>query len=87
MSGFRGFGFTITAGGVARYWYVGKDGIKRWSDTDLPVTSEADYLAAMSAGIPPIGTPDPIAADEAEHGVCALPMTPDEEAEQVNLRG
>lgn len=34
-----------------------------------------------------ITAPDPIAADEAEHGICALPMTPEEEAEQVNLRG
>lgn len=48
---------------------------------------DRDFIAAMQTGIPPLGTPDPLSADEAEHGVCALPMTPDEEAEQVNLRG
>lgn len=119
------------------------------------MTQDRDYISAMSAGIPPLGGPNPIAADEdkcrcslrtrlvgdgcqycnpklhaelladeAEHGVCAQcgtcggvgtyderlggeffsnpqapcpdcdglgvyakPMTPDEEAEQVNLRG
>lgn len=33
----RGFGVTITAGGQARRWYVGADGVKRWHDSDLPV--------------------------------------------------
>ena len=32
----RGFGFVIR-NGLARYWYVGKDGVKRWADNDQPV--------------------------------------------------
>jgi len=55
------------------------------------MTPDRDFIAAMQTGTPPIGTPDPIAADEAERetaeGLLAMPMTPDEEAEQVNLRG
>ena len=30
------FGVTITPGG-ARNWYVGADGVKRWSNNDSPV--------------------------------------------------
>lgn len=76
MSGLRGFGMTFTfgnAGGPPRHWYAGKDGVRRWSHNDEPIYPESDFIAAMSAGIPPLGTPDPLSADEAEHGVCALP--------------
>jgi hypothetical protein len=31
----RGFGVTITPGG-ARNWYVGADGVRRWSSNDQP---------------------------------------------------
>jgi hypothetical protein len=31
----RGFGVTITPGG-ARNWYVGADGVKRWSSNGQP---------------------------------------------------
>ena len=45
-----------------------------------PVCNEC--VAASLRGIPPIGTPDPIAADEAEHGLCALPeLTAEQMAE------
>lgn len=44
---------------------------------------DAAFIAAMQEGLPQIT--DPMDAQEAENGVCA--MTPDEEAEQVNLRG
>lgn len=41
-----------------------------------------EFQAAMQRGIPPIGTPDPIAADESEHGLCALPeLTAEQMAE------
>lgn len=32
----RGFGLVFGAGGV-RNWYVGADGIRRWSDNDQPM--------------------------------------------------
>lgn len=57
MSRLPGFGFVITAGGTARYWYAGKDGIQRWSDNDKPVDPEQDFIAAMSAGLRPIIAP------------------------------
>ena len=54
------------------------------------MTPDRDFIAAMSVGIPPMA-PDALSADEAEHetenGLFAGAMTPDEEAEQVNLRG
>lgn len=34
-AGLRGFGVTITPGG-ARNWYVGADGVRRWSSNDQP---------------------------------------------------
>lgn len=42
MSALRGFGFVITNGDAPRYWFVGKDGVRRWSDTGYPV--EGDTL-------------------------------------------
>lgn len=36
------------------------------------MTPDRDYFAAMSAGIPPIGTPDPIAELEASEGLVGL---------------
>lgn len=35
------------------------------------MTPDRDFIAAMSAGIPPMH-PDPIAADEASEGICAM---------------
>lgn len=46
---------------------------------------DRDYFAAMSVGIPPIGTPDPLSADEAEHGVCALPVLTESEMAEGHL--
>lgn len=40
------------------------------------MSADRDYFAAMQKGIPPIGTPDPIADDEAEHGICAMAPIP-----------
>ena len=69
MSGLRGFGFTVTAGGAPRYWYTGCDGISRWSDTDKPV---AELFGAHL--YPDIAPPvDPVDADEAVEGIAALP--------------
>lgn len=35
----RGFGFTLDLErGSIRQWFVRADGIKRWADTDAPVT-------------------------------------------------
>lgn len=66
------------------------------------MTPDRDFITAMQRGIPPIGTPDPIADLEASEGLVGLqsdntdievsesafyPLTRDEEAEQVNLRG
>lgn len=37
----KGFGMTFSMlNGVARYWYVGDDGVKRWADNDKPVTDK-----------------------------------------------
>jgi hypothetical protein len=33
-AGLRGFGFTVTAGGWPRYWYIDPAGVKRWADND-----------------------------------------------------
>lgn len=66
------------------------------------MTPDRDFISAMQTGIPPIGTPDPIADLETSEGLLGLqsdncdidvtesvyfPMTRDEEAEQVSLRG
>ena len=33
-----GFGFTMDLErGAMRQWYMGRDGVKRWADTDVPV--------------------------------------------------
>jgi hypothetical protein len=38
MTTMQGFGFTYDLrSGVARQWYVGKDGVKRWGDNNKPV--------------------------------------------------
>lgn len=45
MSGeLRGFGmvFDCERGGV-RNWYMGKDGVRRWADSDEPVDDESRY--------------------------------------------
>mgnify|MGYP003457793140 CR=1 FL=1 len=71
----RSFGFEITAGGTARYWYTGKDGIRRWSDSDKPVTPDHEFIAAMSADLPPIHAPrslDEMAELETSEGILAL---------------
>ena len=69
----RSFGFEITAGGTARYWYTGKDGIRRWSDNDKPVTPDQEFIAAMSAGLPYMR---PRSLDEMETSevIVALPI-------------
>lgn len=50
-----------------------------------------DPSATAAALVADYAKTDPIAADEAERetaeGLLAMPLTPDEEAEQVNLRG
>ena len=39
----KGFGMTLSMlNGVARYWYVGDDGIKRWADNDKPVETDKE---------------------------------------------
>ena len=35
------------------------------------VTPDADFIAAMQQGIPPITPPDPLAELEASEGICA----------------
>lgn len=40
MNALRGFGF-VAVNGVARYWYVDRDGVKRWVDNDKPVEANA----------------------------------------------
>ena len=73
----RSFGTVFTfgnAGGPPRSWYAGKDGIQRWSDNDQPVVGDADFIAAMSIGIPhmaPRGL-DEMAALETSEGILAL---------------
>jgi hypothetical protein len=38
MSITGGFGFTMDLERAAmRQWYMGRDGVKRWADTDTPV--------------------------------------------------
>ena len=72
----RSFGFEITAGGTARYWYAGKDGIQRWSDNDKPVTPEHDFIAAMSAGLPYM-RPRSLDEMETSEGIVVLPIQHD----------
>ena len=70
----RSFGFEITAGGTARYWYTGKDGIRRWSDSDKPVTPDHEFIADMSADLPYMAprSLDEMAALETSEGILAL---------------
>jgi hypothetical protein len=44
----RGFGVTITPGG-ARNWYVGTDGIRRWSNNDQPCAAAGKGEAQLPA--------------------------------------
>ena len=84
MSALRGFGFEITAGGTARYWYAGKDGIQRWSDNDKPVTPEHAFIAAMSAGLPPIIAPLALQSNNSDIAVSEsayFPLTAEQLAE------
>lgn len=50
--------------------------------TTNPHLDMANDVFNRMFGLPIIAPPEPI---EAEHGICAV--TPDEETEQVNLRG
>lgn len=39
----RGFGFVYdVTTGTKRFWYIDKDGIKRWNDNDKPVTEQLE---------------------------------------------
>ena len=72
----RSFGTNFTfPGGAARSWYAGKDGIQRWADNGQPVGADTDFIAAMSADLPPIHAPRPLdemAALETSEGILAL---------------
>ncbi len=76
MTGLPGFGVEFTIPGmVARHWTAGKDGVKRWSDNGQPVDADTDFIAAMSADLPPIHAPrslDEMAAMETSEGILAL---------------
>lgn len=72
MSGLRGFGMVMQVGGPVRHWYADADGIRRWADDHTAVDAIADFYAAMSVGIPPLGTPDPISELEASEGLVGL---------------
>ena len=72
----RSFGTHYTIPGMAsRHWTAGSDGIRRWSDNGQPVDADADFIAAMSADLPPIHAPrslDEMAELEASEGILAL---------------
>lgn len=48
MSTLRGFGFTFS-GGTCRNWYVGSDGVQRWSDNDRPCDLLADVYEQIDS--------------------------------------
>lgn len=69
----RSFGTNYTIPGMAsRKWYAGKDGIQRWADNDQPMASDGDFIAAMSADLPPIHAPRSLDEMEASEGIVAL---------------
>ena len=74
-----GFGLHITIPGMAsRQWYTDrKDGIRRWNDNGQPVDTDTDFIAAMSADLPPIHAPRSLDEMEASEGICALPIEHD----------
>ncbi|MDR7193393.1 hypothetical protein [Luteimonas terrae] len=44
-----GFGTTYDLQtGTARHWYIGRDGVKRWSDTDTPVDAVNEAMTSES---------------------------------------
>ena len=45
-----GFGSTLDLeSGVTRRWVIGRDGVKRWLDTNEPVESRTDTPVAVTA--------------------------------------
>lgn len=73
-----GFGLHITIPGMAsRQWTAGRDGIRRWCDNGQPVDADTDFIAAMSASLPPIHAPRSLDEMEASEGICALPIEHD----------
>lgn len=80
-------GSSLDAGGD--YWFGGIGTGPRMiccAPHDFEVIgADADFIAAMSAGIPPLTQPDPIAADEAAEGVCALPELSDSEMAEGHI--
>mgnify|MGYP006365748001 CR=1 FL=1 len=72
----RSFGTNFTfPGGAARSWHAGRDGIRRWCDNGQRVDSDTDFIAAMSADLPPIHAPrslDEMAELETSEGILAL---------------
>lgn len=46
-----GFGFTLDLErGAMRQWYMGRDGVKRWADTNAPVDSGSDSAMGAEGG-------------------------------------
>ena len=76
MTGLPGFGLHITIPGMAsRQWTAGSDGIRRWCDNGQRVDTDTDFIAAMSADLPPIHAPrslDDMAELETSEGILAL---------------
>lgn len=45
-----GFGSTLDLeSGVTRRWVIGRDGVKRWLDTNEPIEPRTDRLVAVPA--------------------------------------